>query len=160
MSSPFEAPAADAPAFVEALPPLQSPIEDPHVLVTVVMLLLYGVPITLLALVFPIAGVFGGFTDPDLGGVGGAIFGGCIGTVEGVCIGYGFRHLSEQSQARRHRDGGDPSLRFTPRGQIHARVLALDEVGRRGEVPFEQAYETGPVAQGFPQQPRHGHFAP
>src|SRR5690606_33407179 len=61
MSTPFDAPAHDTPFQA---PPLRTPLQDPHVIVTAVLLLVYGVPTGLLALLFPVVGFVGGLLDP------------------------------------------------------------------------------------------------
>jgi hypothetical protein len=58
------------------------------VVATVVLLMLYGIPLVLLALVFPPVGFIGGLFDPDFRDIpGGFLIMGCIGTIEGLCIG-------------------------------------------------------------------------
>ena len=83
MSTPYEPPAGDM-----ARPPLDRPTEDPHLVITAVLLLLYGAPMVGLAVLFPPVGVIGGFVDPEMADVPAApLLMGGIGCIEGLCIG-------------------------------------------------------------------------
>ena len=64
-------------------PPLTSPLEDVHVVVTVVLLLSNGLPMLLLGLTLPVMGVVLGLVEPQPDGV----FLASLGIFEGLCIG-------------------------------------------------------------------------
>lgn len=88
MSSPFDAPSNDATVADDSLPPLRGPLEDPHLLVTIVLLMMYGIPLIGFALLFPPVGFIGGLLDPEFQDIpGGFLIMGCIGTIEGLCMG-------------------------------------------------------------------------
>jgi hypothetical protein len=86
MSSPFDPPLAEGLADADRAP-LVSPIQDPHLVITAILMLIYGLPVVLLACMFPVAGLVGGLTDPDFSDIpGGFLFTTAIGAFEGLCI--------------------------------------------------------------------------
>src|SRR5207302_697293 len=70
----------------------------------------------------------------------------------------GLSGVDEQAKTRAERYGIEPALAFRPFHQVQSAVFAFGIERRRIEIPLEQTYEIGPIAERVFEQSRKSYF--